>query len=135
MSNTQEIGLIIFGVVVLSIAAASAAYWYENKQAKERKRKLKLEPSSRHLRLWKNEMGIDFDPSDPNDPVAALIAAGEYFRMTGCEPGGPYYEETFKRVLAMMENLVPPDRISFWHDQVYRLYGSGMLGKRVSEGE
>lgn len=133
MSNAAEIGLIVAGFVAMAILAAVVAYWYENKQAKEKKRKVVLEPSARHLRRWKSELGIDFDPTDPNDPVAALIAAGEYFRMPGCEPGGPYYEETFKRVLEMIEGMVPPDRAAFWQDQVYRLYGSGMLGKRPHE--
>ncbi|OGH55670.1 MAG: hypothetical protein A3G34_01210 [Candidatus Lindowbacteria bacterium RIFCSPLOWO2_12_FULL_62_27] len=126
MTHAEELGLVVAGVVFLTILAVFLTYWYESRLA-AKAALMPLDPSQKNLEKWRRKLGIDFDPKNPRDPVAALIAAGEYFRLPGCEPGGPYYEETFQRVLHMMEDLVPQDRLNFWIDQVYRLYGSQML--------
>lgn len=135
LSNSEQLGLILGGSIGLAVLAAIGAFVYEDRKAKkkaEKKRKIPL--SARSLGAWSRELGIEFDPNDPNDPLAALIAAGEYFRMPGCEPGGPHYEETFNRILHMIEDMVPDDRVDFWRDQVYRLYGTAfLLNKKKKE--
>lgn len=130
LSHADQIVLILAGTIVISVAAAVGAYIYESRKSREKSSGTRnLDPSVRNLEQWFRKLGIEFDPKDPNDPVSALIAAGEYFRMPGCEPGGPHYEETFQRVIHMIEDMVPPDRLDFWVDQVYRLYGSQYLSR------
>ncbi|MBI4178554.1 hypothetical protein HY522_03900 [bacterium] len=126
MKQTTELFLLIGGVVLVAILAAVGAYIYENwKAGKKKGRKQKpLDPSIQNLKRIRDQLGLDFDPNDPNDPLAAIIAAGEYFRAPGCEPGGPHFEETLRRVLDMVEGMVPPARLAFWQEQVHRLYGS-----------
>lgn len=129
LSNAEQIGLILGGTVLAAIGAAVGAYIYDSRKSarKPLKRQGLPEPSARALQEWSKKLGIVFDPKDPHDPMAALIAAGEYFRLPGCEPGGPHYEETFQQVLLMMDEMVPADRLEFWREQVYRLYGTKYL--------
>lgn len=131
MSALEQIGLLLAGVILLSIAVAFGVQMVERRAAKAKKSgpPKPVDPTLKSLDAWSKKLGITFDPKDPKDPLAALIASGEYFRMPGCAPGGPYYEETFRRVLHMIEDMVPPDRLNFWVDQVYRLYGSKELKK------
>ena len=128
MTHADQLGLIIGGFVLASIAAGIAAYFHDTKKTVSGSRpESMLDPSLKNLAKWSKKLGVPFDPKDPNDPMAALIAAGEYFRLPGCEPGGPHYEETFQRVLTMMEHMVPSDRLEFWTEQAHRLYGSKYL--------
>jgi len=121
----------IGGVMAAAISAAVGAYIYDSRKYKKRKGdKRKDDPALRHLDRLAREIGFKYNPNDPNDPMAALIAAGEYFRQPGYEPGGPYYEETFNRILHMIEAMVPPDRLDFWVEQVYRLYGSKSMHRQ-----
>lgn len=133
-SATAQLGFIIGGVILAAVTAAIGAYIYDNKKSSKSSRggRPRLDPSIKNLQKIRDQLGLDFDPKDPNDPLAAIIAAGEYFRAPGCEPGGPHYEETLKRVMDMVESMVPPGRIGFWQEQVYRLYGSKHLNKDKS---
>lgn len=140
MTNGEWIILIVFGTIGISILAAIVAYMYENKKPPEKLyrgggiRTGRVEPSLHSLERWAKKLDIDFDPNDPTDPLAALIAAGEYFRLPGCEPGGQHYEETFQRVVHMMEHMVPPDRADFWVQQVYKLYGTKFILEKKDKG-
>lgn len=125
LTNAEQIGLILGGTVIVSIGAAVFAYFHDKKKSvKPEPRRNPMSTSVRTLKEWSAKLGIEFDPNDPRDPLAALVAAGEYFRISGCEPGGPHYEETFQRVVSMIEDMVPEDRLDFWTDQVYKLYGT-----------
>lgn len=125
-THATDLILIIGGVLMTVIAASVAAYIYESRKSKKKPAAGKgpqINLTVRNLERIRRELKLDFNPNDPHDPLAAIIAAGEYFRAPGCEPGGPHYEETMRRVLDMVESMVPPDRVMFWQEQVHRLYG------------